>query len=112
MSLNDFLYKSAKLVNLTTVSHFYLHKMIKWVHIFLQLACALKLAEYRFSIDFGQVFIDYSGNVQTAVSGSSSSTEANDVVCTDRGIYFSGGDSRVTNPANDQQLTGFVLPSN
>ena len=88
--------------------------MIKLAFIILQLVYAAKLAEYRFGINFGQVFLDYTGNYQTSVSGSSSSStnENNEVFSTDRGLYFDGTDSRVTNPPNDQQQTAFLLPTN
>ena len=88
--------------------------MIKLAFIILQLVYAAKLAEYRFGINFGQVFLDYTDNYQTSVSGSSSSStnENNEVFSTDRGLYFDGDESRVTNPPNDQQTAGFVLPTN
>ena len=82
------------------------------MNISLWLVYASIIAEYRFGVNFGQVFMDYSGNGWYGVNGDSLSVDSNDVDCTDRGIYFSGGDSRVEMPSNSKVSGAFNLPSN
>ena len=85
--------------------------MIKWLAFLLTCVFAAKLAEYRFGNNFGQVFLDYSGNSQTAINGESVTDTKKDVICTGRGIFINGGDSQVKMPPNTVQTTSFVLPS-
>lgn len=61
-----------------------------------------KLLEYRFGLNFGQVFFDYSGNSNLGVNGISSGSTIEDSIATDRGAYFGVGNYRVTLPSNDQ----------
>ena len=70
-----------------------------------------KILEYRPSVNFGQIFYDYSGNSQTAVNGDSSSTTNDDTFPTDRGAYFFGTSGVITMPPNDLITAPIYLPS-
>ena len=86
--------------------------MIKWLYISLWLVSASIIVEYRFGVNLGQVFIDYSGNGWYGVNGDSLEVEDNsDVICTDRGIYFENAESKVKMPSNAQVPTALILPS-
>ena len=86
--------------------------MIKWLYISLWLVSASIIVEYRFGVNLGQVFIDYSGNGWYGVNGNSLQVEDDtDVICTDRGIYFANADSKVKMPSNAQVTAALTLPS-
>ena len=74
----------------------------------LKLSLASKIVEYRPSINFGQVFYDFSGNKNHGVNGVDSTSTTSDVFSTDRGAYF-GGASVITMPPNDQVPTAIYL---
>jgi Concanavalin A-like lectin/glucanases superfamily len=60
--------------------------------------------EYRFGLNFGQVFYDFSNNKNYAVNGINSSVDSLDTTVTDRGIYMDPNycNYGITLPANDQ----------
>jgi hypothetical protein len=62
------------------------------------LSSASKILEYRFGMNFGQVFYDYSGNGRHALNGRLSSVDGDDGTSTDRGIYFYN--TQITLPSN------------
>ena len=70
-----------------------------------------KLVEYRFGVNFGQVFYDYSENSLYGINGVSSTTLTSDTLATDRGAYFAEGTEVVTFPPNDKSSINFLLPS-
>ena len=75
-----------------------------------QNAFGIKIAEYRFGMNFGQLYLDYSGKDNNAVNGDSYSSMTNDAWPTDRGAYFEDY-SRICLPANDKVTTGMTLSS-
>jgi hypothetical protein len=85
--------------------------MLKWLILVYYHCIGFKLVEYRFSVNFGQTFLDYSGNLQVGVNGSSSLDILDDGIPTDRGIYLQGSANRITLPPNDQIVSNIVLPS-
>lgn len=60
-----------------------------------------KILEYRFGENFGEIFFDFAGNGQFGVNGEDVGSRNKNTVPTDRGAYFSVGDSRVTLPTNE-----------
>ena len=70
-----------------------------------------KLVEYRFGVNFGQVFYDYSENSLYGINGVSSTNLTSDTLATDRGAYFVEGTEVVTFPPNDKSSINFLLPS-
>ena len=77
---------------------------------FLLLSTAFsQILEYRFLSNFGEVFLDYSGNSNHGVNGFLTSTTEGNVAYSDRGIYFTGLSEFVKLPANEVALTNFKL---
>lgn len=70
-----------------------------------------KLVEYRFSVNYGQVFVDYSGNNNHGVNGDSHLTSSKDTVLTDRGAFFDESTSAITIPKNTLVTTDVTLSS-
>jgi hypothetical protein len=70
--------------------------------------------EYRFGLNFGQVFYDFSNNGHYAVNGLNSSIDSWDAPLTDRGLYMWSNycNNGVTLPPNDQTSSiSLSLPS-
>jgi hypothetical protein len=59
------------------------------------------LVRYKFNQNFGEVFYDYSGNYLFSVNGKNSVDSLRNTIGTDRGAYFSVGNSIITMPPND-----------
>ena len=85
--------------------------MALFILCFLAPALASNLVEYRPGVNFGNVFYDYSGNGMSGVSGTSSADTTNNLICTDRGAYFSGATKVLTFPSNNIATTALLLPS-
>ena len=87
--------------------------MWRTIVLVLSLICqGQKILEYRPGVNYGQVLRDYSNNGRHAVSGSTSLSEATDVIPTDRGCYFDGTKSqKLTLPPNDISTSSFTIPS-
>jgi hypothetical protein len=77
-----------------------------------ELALCTHLVEYKFGLNYGQVFNDYSNYTRHAVNGASYLNTTYDTIATDRGAFFSDRRSTITLPANDYMPSGFLLPSN
>lgn len=84
--------------------------MLNYFILLISVPFALKLLEYRPSVNFGQIFYDYSENFQSGVNGFSSSTTISDTIATDRGAYFQDNTGVITMPPNDVILSSFSLP--
>ena len=69
------------------------------------------IVQYDFYNNFGQIFLDYSGNGQSAVNGDSSTTTTKDTTATDRGAYFSTTESYVLMPKNDVVTSDYFFGS-
>ena len=69
---------------------------------------SVELIEYKFGINFGQIFHDYSSNNNYAVNGISSLTTTLDTIATDRGAFFQGNNI-ITLPPNDMSASGLIL---
>jgi hypothetical protein len=67
------------------------------------------LIEYKFGLNYGEVFFDYSRNGKEAVNGESYLTSTYNTIATDRGSYFNN--SKITLPYNDIVPSWFLLPS-
>ena len=76
----------------------------------IQIVCSVRLVEYRFWNNFGEVFYDYTSNGYVAVNGINSWDNSKNTLATDRGAYFQVGDSRITLPPNDQS-SSILMPS-
>ena len=63
---------------------------------FLVFGATIKLIEYKLSKNYGQIIPDTSSNNMHAVNGLSSSSDSNDCLYSDRGLYFSHQLSRLT----------------
>lgn len=70
-----------------------------------------KVLEYRFSINFGEVFHDYSKNNNHAVNGESSLTKVSNSWPTDRGAYFDGTKTYILAPPNNKQSNPLTFSS-
>jgi hypothetical protein len=83
--------------------------------LFLNLLCykvfSNKLVEYKFGINYGQVFFDYSLNGLNAVNGDSSKSNNLDTTATDRGAFFRDNKNIISLPPNDWNTSSFLLPS-
>lgn len=75
----------------------------------LNLVFSVKVLEYRFANNFGQLFDDFSGNSQFGLNGQSNLTEKSDALCTDRGVFFDKI-NKIQLPPNPYQPTSFTLP--
>ena len=64
-------------------------------------AVSSAIFDYRFGLNFGKIFFDYSGNNLVAVNGISYNDSSTITTATDRGAYFSVGDCRISLPSND-----------
>ena len=62
---------------------------------------AVIVFEYRFGVNFGKIFFDYSANSLEAINGIDLIDSSKMTISTDRGAYFSVGDSRISLPSND-----------
>lgn len=82
--------------------------MLKWLS-FLLLASGTRLIEYRFGVNYGEIFHDFSGNSLHAVNGKSSETSESNTIATDRGAYFLGGDTQITLSSNNYVPSFFIL---
>lgn len=82
--------------------------MYLWVYI-LSVSFSLKLVEYRFGVNFGQVFVDYSGNNYHSVNGNSHSTTSKDTTPTDRGSFFYNDINAITIPKNTLVTTDLTI---
>jgi hypothetical protein len=80
--------------------------------VYYQAFCA-KILEYKFGINYGQVFNDYANNLHHAVNGDLYADTTHDTVATDRGAYFTTGNRRLVNlPPNDWSASVvFTLPT-
>ena len=77
----------------------------------LHVSSALKLVEYKFYKNYGQIFYDFSGNSRHAISGTTINVDTSDVLGTDRGAFLDGLTDKITLPANEKDTRTFDLPS-
>jgi hypothetical protein len=68
------------------------------------------IVQYKFGINYGQIFTDYSSYGRNAVNGNSYLNTTYDTTPTDRGAYFNtSGSSLITLPPNNNITTQFLL---
>jgi hypothetical protein len=69
------------------------------------------VVQYKFGLNYGQVFFDYSPNGRNAVNGYSYQDTNRDTTATDRGAFFSDRTNVISLPSNDWHTASFLLPS-
>jgi hypothetical protein len=68
-----------------------------------------KIVEYQLSKNYGQVFVDYSGNNNHGVNGDSHTTVSKDTMPSDRGAYYTNSQIAITTPYNTLVNTELTL---
>jgi Concanavalin A-like lectin/glucanases superfamily len=77
-----------------------------------KVASGTTLVEYKFGLNYGEIFNDYSTYSRYAVNGVSYLTTSNNSIPTDRGAFFkNSNDDIITLPPNDKATSNFLLPS-
>ena len=79
--------------------------------VFFVLGATVKLIEYKLWKNYGQIIPDTSSNNMHAVNGDYSSSDQNDCLYTDRGLYFSHQISSLRLPPNDKVQTIHRIPT-
>jgi hypothetical protein len=73
---------------------------------------ASKIVEYKFGINFGQVFYDYSDSFNHGQNGQNISTTTSDTIPTDRGAYFTSSfNSYIKLPPNEKVSSSLSIGS-
>ena len=85
--------------------------MILWLVRFYAIVSGNLIVEYRFSYNYGEVFHDFSENLNLGVNGDDPLGTSHNSLPTDRGAYFNAQSEIIKLPANYNCTTNITLPA-